>query len=421
MPFKLVQPSHWPGNNPSHGPHFRHPSTLGDSGWSFTLSPSLFSSWWYRPIPNPEALIDRIMGQIDRCHDTDLKYFELYHSHNIQQSLKLCQAALSLSISTQNTKRQCDVLNKFAWLKWKLADYSASQKHAHESRRLAWIMGDSYKEAQALRTEAMCWYTLGNYTRSISLNNSARHLLALCSMSGGAVDHAIMSSLAEIGTPRNDIQRYIDGAKSIFNRIGHPDQVVWCDVLQAELHLREGDRLGGKTLLQKSIRISWGRDSENVANCFEKLADTSYGGAMDVRSNWPIVFFSHSLKFKQRLGIHKGLQFLSDVFLGQGDEDTATSLLTIALEGFTQMDVHRSRAECLFRLGDIAKGRSDSLMASEHWKIAKPLFAKASQAIQLAQIEGRLASAADDLYEVLSENENPRKLHQQEQPNLIRV
>jgi hypothetical protein len=51
---------------------------LGDSRLELYFITELFSSWWYRPIPNPEALIDRIMGQIDRCHDTDLKCMSFY-------------------------------------------------------------------------------------------------------------------------------------------------------------------------------------------------------------------------------------------------------------------------------------------------------------------------------------------------------
>jgi hypothetical protein len=50
---------------------------------------------------------------------------------------------------------------------------------------------------------------------------------------------------------------------------------------------------------------------------------------------------------KEKLGILKALQFLGDVFLAQGEEYTALNLFTVALEGFTAMDVHRSRAECM--------------------------------------------------------------------------
>jgi hypothetical protein len=42
------------------------------------------------------------------------------------------------------------------------------------------------------------------------------------------------------------------------------------------------------------------------------------------------------------------------VFLATKDDETATNLYIVALEGFTHMDIHRSRAQCMLRLGDLA-------------------------------------------------------------------
>jgi hypothetical protein len=75
-------------------------------------------------------------------------------------------------------------------------------------------------------------------------------------------------------------------------------------------------------------------------------------------SSWTTVFLVHSLRQKEKVGIHKALQFLGDVFLALGNEHTAIILFTIALDGFTQIDVHRSRAECMLQLGDISMGQS---------------------------------------------------------------
>jgi hypothetical protein len=111
------------------------------------------------------------------------------------------------------------------------------------------------------------------------------------------------------------------------------------------------------------------------------------------------MYFVHSLKLKEKLGIHKALQFLGDIFLANDDEDTAFSLFTVTLEGFTQMDVHRSRAECMLHLGDISKGHSDLLKAVELWATARPLFEWSSQAKQLQIIDERLASVEEDVLE----------------------
>jgi hypothetical protein len=107
----------------------------------------------------------------------------------------------------------------------------------------------------------------------------------------------------------------------------------------------------------------------------------------------------HSLKLKEKLGIHKALQFLGDIFLASDDEETATSLFTVALEGFTQMDVHRSRAECMLRLGDISKSHGNLLKAVELWETARPLFKQSSQAKQVENIDESLAGVGEDVVE----------------------
>ncbi|KAJ7812210.1 hypothetical protein B0H14DRAFT_2605926 [Mycena olivaceomarginata] len=209
--------------------------------------------------------------------------------------------------------------------------------------------------------------------------------------------HNLAQISVRIEVPRDDIQTNIELATSIFHSMGHSGAVIWCNVLQAELNLREGDILGANMLFQKNMRISWGKDSENVANCLERLADTSCWGATAGMFVWPTILLVHSLRSKEKLGIHKALQFLGDIVFTQGDEATAINLFTVALEGFTYMDVHHSRAECMLRLGDISKGHGDSLKAVELWQTARPLFERSSQAKQVAKIDERLAGIPRDV------------------------
>ncbi|KAJ7718331.1 hypothetical protein B0H16DRAFT_1475628 [Mycena metata] len=83
----------------------------------------------------------------------------------------------------------------------------------------------------------------------------------------------------------------------------------------------------------------------------------------------------------------------------QTDELTAVSLFTVALDGFTYMDVHRSRAECMVRLGDIAKKNGDVLKALELWETAKPLFERSSQAKRVHDIDERVGSISEETKE----------------------
>jgi hypothetical protein len=220
-------------------------------------------------------------------------------------------------------------------------------------------------------------------------------------MEQGSYNHAItLLNLAQIevqiGVVQDVVQRNNNTAKLIFNTIGYLRGVSFCDVVQAEIDLR-GDMLGAKTSFFQTLRVSWGWSSETVASCLERLGDRSYWDASGEMSSWPTTFLAYSLKSKEKLGILKALQFLGDLFLTQDDEDTALSLFTVALDGFTSMDVHRSRGECMLRLGDISKRHNNLLKALELWQAARPLFERSSQVKQVMNIEEMLAGISPEV------------------------
>jgi hypothetical protein len=120
-------------------------------------------------------------------------------------------------------------------------------------------------------------------------------------------------------------------------------------------------------------------------------------------SSWTVIYLVNSLQRKEKLGIYKAFQFLGDVFLSQNNEQTAISLFTVALEGFTQMDVHRSRAECILQLGDISESHGNLLKAVEFWEAARLLFERSSQAKQVQHIDESVANISED---VLKQHKN---------------
>jgi hypothetical protein len=149
-----------------------------------------------------------------------------------------------------------------------------------------------------------------------------------------------------IGAPKADVQRNCDRARKMLDTMGDVEGVALCDVLLADLHLREGNLSAAKTILVRCLKVTLSY-SQMQTCCLEQLGDASCWGGSEQMSSWTAVFLVHSLKRKQKLGIYKALRSLGDIFLAQCDEHTATSLFTVALEGFTEMDVHRSRAECM--------------------------------------------------------------------------
>jgi tetratricopeptide (TPR) repeat protein len=202
-----------------------------------------------------------------------------------------------------------------------------------------------------------------------------------------------------IGAPKEDVQRNCDAAKKIFKTA---IEVKMCDTILADLYLRDGNMLEAKTLFERYIKEFSGI-CEMLAYCLERLGNFSHWGYVDEMSSQTTVFLVHSIKSKENLGIHKALQFLGDVFL-QDDEYTAISLFTVALEGFTYMDVRCSRAECMLKLADISKGQGNLLKAVELWETARPLFEQSSQAKQVGYVDQRLAGVSKDVLEQHNKN-----------------
>ncbi|KAJ7362820.1 hypothetical protein DFH08DRAFT_799843 [Mycena albidolilacea] len=79
------------------------------------------------------------------------------------------------------------------------------------------------------------------------------------------------------------------------------------------------------------------------------------------------------------------------------------------------MGVHRSRAECMLRLGDISKSCGDLPKAMDLWDSARPLFLRSSQAQQVEDIDCRIAGPGQEIQ--LQHRENLAKLAQLNAPS----
>ncbi|KAJ7214853.1 hypothetical protein GGX14DRAFT_392118 [Mycena pura] len=101
---------------------------------------------------------------------------------------------------------------------------------------------------------------------------------------------------------------------------------------------------------------------------------------------WLTIFIVQAWKTKQKLRIYKALQLV------EGDQNTANIVFTIALDAFTNMNIHRDRAECTLQLGNISQMVGDFGKAEEFWKLAQPLFERLTQGKKVALIDEKLLS-----------------------------
>ncbi|KAJ7736855.1 hypothetical protein B0H16DRAFT_110174 [Mycena metata] len=411
----------------------------------------LLESWRHHSISDPEALIIEALNHFKYFEDldfesnfhTNLGPYYLQHNHDISTALQHGQIALSLAQSNGNYKRQCDALNTLGQIETYAGHHATGRAHAQEAQRLAKICGDLWREARGLIHESFCRLSLGDYKQCITLAIRGRTMLDLCGLSSAQLNYTSMGIQAEVhrlkseyyeayniwnqilhrtghdiyeqanalinvaelevlmGVPSSEIISKIDASQNIGKAHNHAMLVSFCVIVQADLNLRDGDT--SSLVFCTCIKSAWGKTPQEASFCLERLADISRWRCLHPTS-WTAVFLAHSYKAKFRLEVHKALQFLGDIFLSENDEVTASSLFILALEGFTSMDVHRSRAECMIRLGDLSKKHGDSLKALEFWETAKPLFERSSQSKRVRDIDERLDEVDENVKEQYRRN-----------------
>jgi hypothetical protein len=87
----------------------------------------------------------------------------------------------------------------------------------------------------------------------------------------------------EMGTPKKDVQKNIDTARTILN--GHALFIAFCDAIEAALHMRERNLSAAWPLLQKSFKWALGRDSDTASYCLEKLGNVGKWSTSDAISS----------------------------------------------------------------------------------------------------------------------------------------
>ncbi|KAJ7028895.1 hypothetical protein C8F04DRAFT_48123 [Mycena alexandri] len=168
--------------------------------------------------------------------------------------------------------------------------------------------------------------------------------------------------------------------------------VTYCDMISGALDLRERNETSARTLFQDCLKSAWGKDTQGVIYCLERLADVSkWSIEFHGQEKWPVLYLCSAHISREKLAFYKALLFIGDLFM-EVDQVTAQNLFIVALEGFTSMDVHRSRAQCMLWLGDLAQRKGETTEAAELWKSARSLFERSLQAKDVAAIDLRLVA-----------------------------
>jgi tetratricopeptide (TPR) repeat protein len=265
--------------------------------------------------------------------------------------------------------------------------------HAKEAYRSTEHMGDIYGQALCLYLQARCHQVLANYQHARHLLQNSVDMLIACHQQQSTVALNILNLQAEIHLLKSEYQesRHLQVAiasschqssydavmanlnlalieiatgadskiifqnlimaqshlKAIYGYLGRL-ACLMADLAAAELRLRDGSIGPVNAMFETCFVSSLDITPQLALLCAEWLGDLSAGiNSISTTLRWGGVFLSLALKCKDKHQTMQALRCIGQFFYAQGDDETALSLFSVALDGFTFMDVHRWRADCM--------------------------------------------------------------------------
>ncbi|KAJ7041220.1 hypothetical protein C8F04DRAFT_1391323 [Mycena alexandri] len=355
---------------------------------------------------------------------------------NSLSSMKFSDLALSLAKRTRHFRLILDGLQTKFIISQNHGELKVAAETAREAQEIGRLLSGFEAPVWSAR-EAMVHVELGNLSRAFDLCEQAEAQLSRSGMKGTDKPLVILdvqadihlrkseyiearkmqtriasrtspnlspkyhaNSLANIafldiltGSNEAEIRSSLDAAKAVYVFLGDP-RIQLCDWVTAELYLLQGEIEQARSAFEQTASKT--RDSDIRRDCLASLADPKHGMyTLLATFRWAVVYLAFSRKIRDRVSTFQAFRRLADILIRMDEEETALELLRTGLEGATELDIHRLRAECMVGMGDIMVRRGDSGQAERMYKAALPLFIAASRRKEASAVEERLG----DLYQ----------------------
>ncbi|KAJ7791110.1 hypothetical protein B0H14DRAFT_3567790 [Mycena olivaceomarginata] len=396
------------------------------------------SAWQFYSIPNPEMAIEKAIEHFRAIKDADREAtYYLGRAGDYKKAEHYFQLALSVALQNNSHAAKFRPLGGLSAMALNRGNYSKGLQLAKEIYRIGRTLGNVWGELDGVRLQALCYLSMGNFKQSLELLDEGKELIFRVGVQGGQMETLLMNIEANlyllkseysdarriqeailhktsvllspvehayalvniasidiaIGAPTDVVSHNLNVAMTTFRNGQHSCGISACDYYHADLQHREGNATGAAVVYIRIFAAARDSDDQLACLCLRKLADPTKPVHADTESaRWAVVFLAFALRPQVRsaLTVHQALQRLGDTLVGQGAEVTALSILAVALDGFTQMDVHQSRAECMCTMGNVYMQQGDIFRAQELWEAAQPLFEHAEQEKEVTKIDERL-------------------------------
>ncbi|KAJ7471119.1 hypothetical protein FB451DRAFT_1559582 [Mycena latifolia] len=358
----------------------------------------------------------------------------------LQEATKLADLALLIGQPTNNTRLKFEAFYVKCDIAYSLEDGTHMIKLVEEARTSGGL-GLKGLERHWIMFEAAAQVLLGKFCQGLALCTKLNELVVASGLEGADAHLSVLDLQADIHWRKSEYSRareiqavvasttssscspafhanalatiaYLDitmsgdegaillhlkDAEAIYRANGSR-RILSCSWVMAELYLHRGDIQRSRGAFEECLSKSRDVYLDLAALCLAALGDPRHKMYSPLAtSEWTFVYFSHVRKSKDRVATFHALRCLADIFAAFEDEETALNLYHTTLEGATEMDIHRLRAESMTGIGDIMMQRGDSVQAKEMWDAARPLFVRSSQMKDAAAIDERLAQLSQNI------------------------
>ncbi|KAJ7457808.1 hypothetical protein FB451DRAFT_1564132 [Mycena latifolia] len=377
-----------------------------------------------------------------------------YHrANNIHKALEFNRLAMNLATQINHFRYQVGALLRSAEIESILGQYHESLGHFRQAEKLARLTGKVYDECLSVANQAIPLCRLGKFAEALECASEGRKLLVDNGLSGSNVEVNILDRKAEIHFQKSEyaearelnelvvrmtargrspyfhanavrtlaqldiitgmgdsvILPNLRAARALAIDLESPHALLLCDILQGEWNLLRGNPSTAYSSL-KPLAAQGKVHAEIVFLALESLGELSHGMCgLDETFRWATIYFAFARKTEDLGHTYQALRYLGDIFLVQGDEKMALSVFQAVLNACTEMDVHRRRADCMSRIGDIYVRRGDPTKANEMWQAARPLFVRSSRPLDVSSIDSKLARLIPGAVEMYLETMNDRR------------
>ncbi|KAJ7288711.1 hypothetical protein C8J57DRAFT_1214804 [Mycena rebaudengoi] len=335
-------------------------------------------------------------------------YFE-WEQSNMAHALECYHQARRFSDSTGcPTTIGGRVLAGIAIIMIEMGNASGALEYARKQEAYSVHLGNIFEQARSLYIQSKCNTILANYRDDQTILHGASSLWMSCGLpKGGHLDVAIMNAEAEIhmykteylesrqlhismsstlrptsyhaivanlnigfidiaiGVDSKQVYQNLETCRCHIQSLSGFQQATtsgFLDVALAELYLRDGNHSAANATFSAYTCRSFHRDEQLPK--YPEMGCNIYIIGTDI---------------KTKLDTMKALHCLGQLLAAGRDDESALSLFIVALDGFTFMDVHRWRADCMVQIADIYEKRGEIQKSLGLWKMARPLFERSSQ------------------------------------------